>query len=105
MWVSSPVVVPAEIGSGIMDILQHLDSIGIEKLSIQANKLMPLEDITGQTMRHIGWKTTPSLDRTVRPKSSNSVGAERKSEYISLEDLARLAMDKIESLSIKGLRI
>ncbi|KAJ8526525.1 hypothetical protein K7X08_029002 [Anisodus acutangulus] len=40
-----------------------------------------------------------------RPKSSNSVGAESKSEYISLEDLDRLAMDKIEALSIEGLRI
>lgn len=66
MQVSSPVVVPAEMGSGIMDILQHLASIGIEKLSIQANKLMPLEDITGQTMQHIGWETAPSLDGTVR---------------------------------------
>ncbi|KAJ8568750.1 hypothetical protein K7X08_030972 [Anisodus acutangulus] len=131
MQVSSPVVVPAEMGSGIMDILQHLASIGIEKLSIQANKLMPLEDITGQTMRHIGWETAPSLDGTVRqdllqhesefgqnmagtqskkvklhrPKSSNSVGAESKSEYVSLDDLAPLAMDKIEALSIEGLRI
>ncbi|XVE97935.1 hypothetical protein REPUB_Repub03eG0061700 [Reevesia pubescens] len=47
MQASSPVVVPAEMGSGIMDILQRLASVGIEKLSMQANKLMPLEDITG----------------------------------------------------------
>nr|XP_010324021.1 protein PLASTID MOVEMENT IMPAIRED 1-RELATED 1 isoform X2 [Solanum lycopersicum] len=136
MQVSSPVVVPAEMGSGIMDILHHLASIGIEKLSIQANKLMPLEDITGQTMQHIGWETAPSLDGTVRqeflqhefeygknmagiqsnkgklhrPKSSsklesNSAGLDKDSEYVSLEDLAPLAMDKIEALSIEGLRI
>ncbi|XP_049413257.1 protein PLASTID MOVEMENT IMPAIRED 1-RELATED 1-like isoform X1 [Solanum stenotomum] len=135
MQVSSPVVVPAEMGSGIMDILQHLASIGIEKLSIQANKLMPLEDITGQTMQHIGWETAPRLDGTVRqdllqhefefgqnmagiqsnkgklhrPKSgkleSNSAGLDKDSEYVSLEDLAPLAMDKIEALSIEGLRI
>ncbi|XP_060189996.1 protein PLASTID MOVEMENT IMPAIRED 1-RELATED 1-like [Lycium barbarum] len=131
MQVSSPVVVPAEMGSGIMDILHHLASIGIEKLSIQANKLMPLEDITGQTMQHIGWETAPSFEGTVRqdslqhefdfgqnmagtqskkvnlqrPKSSNSLDAENKSEYVSLEDLAPLAMDKIEALSIEGLRI
>ncbi|KAF3616971.1 hypothetical protein FXO38_34148 [Capsicum annuum] len=30
MQASSPVVVPAEMGSGIMEILQHLASIGIE---------------------------------------------------------------------------
>ncbi|XP_070037326.1 protein PLASTID MOVEMENT IMPAIRED 1-RELATED 1-like [Nicotiana tomentosiformis] len=135
MQVSSPVVVPAEMGSGIMDILQHLASIGIEKLSMQASKLMPLEDITGQTMQHIAWETAPSLDGTVRqdllqqelefgqnmagtqskkckrhrPKSSklesNSVGVDRDSEYVSIKDLAPLAMDKIEALSIEGLKI
>lgn len=56
MQVSSPVVVPAEMGSGIMEILQGLASIGIEKLSMQANKLMPLEDITGKTMHEIAWE-------------------------------------------------
>lgn len=66
MQVSSPVVIPAEMGSGIMDILQHLASIGIEKLSIQANKLIPLEDITSWTMQHLGWETALSFDGTVR---------------------------------------
>ncbi|PHT30807.1 hypothetical protein CQW23_29602 [Capsicum baccatum] len=100
-----------------------------------ANKLMPLEDITGQTMQHIGWKAAPSLDGTERqdllqhefefgqnmagipskkgksqgPKSSklelNSAWLDRDSEYVSLKDLAPLAMDKIEALSIEGLRI
>lgn len=36
---------------------------------------------------------------------SSSVGKEMESEYVSLEDLAPLAMDKIEALSIEGLRI
>ncbi|CAN4099427.1 unnamed protein product [Withania somnifera] len=135
MQVSSSVVVPAEMGSGIMDILHHLTSVGIEKLSIQANKLMPLEDITGQTMQHIGWETASSLagivrqdllhnefecgqnmagnqskkGKSQRPKSSklesNSAGLDRHSEYASLEDLAPLAIDKIEALSIEGLKI
>lgn len=43
------------------------------------------------------------------PKSKtskkNTVGNEMASEYVSLEDLAPLAMDKIEALSIEGLRI
>ena len=59
MQISNPVVVPAEMGSGIMDILQYLASIGIEKLSMQANKLMPLEDITGKTMQQIAWEAMP----------------------------------------------
>lgn len=136
MQVSSPVVVPAEMGSGVMDILQHLASVGIEKLSMQANKLMPLEDITGKTMQQVAWEAVPALEGPQRdcisqhesvvgqdapegrtrvkgsssgPKSkksnTNTVGNEMASEYVSLEDLAPLAMDKIEALSIEGLRI
>ena len=37
--------------------------------------------------------------------NSSSVGGEMVSDYVSLEDLAPLAMDKIEVLSIEGLRI
>ena len=36
---------------------------------------------------------------------SSSLGGESASEYFSLEDLAPLAMEKIEALSIEGLRI
>lgn len=136
MQVSSPVVVPAEMGSGIMEILQGLASVGIEKLSMQAKKLMPLEEITGKTMQQIAWEASPALEGTqsenflqhesvvgqdnfggqpsvkarssgpkARKNSSRSVGNEMGSEYVSLEDLAPLAMDKIEALSIEGLRI
>ncbi|KAI7989953.1 Protein PLASTID MOVEMENT IMPAIRED 1-RELATED 1 [Camellia lanceoleosa] len=131
MQVSSPVVVPAEMGSGIMEILQRLASVGIEKLSMQANKLMPLEDITGKTMQQIAWEASSSLEaserqvllqhemevgqsiaggqKRVKGKSSkadsSSIGKQLDSEYVSLEDLAPLAMDKIEALSIEGLRI
>nr|GEU99467.1 hypothetical protein [Tanacetum cinerariifolium] len=62
MQVSSPVVVPTEMGSGIMDVLQGLASVGIEKLSMQANKLMPLEDISGKTIQQIAWASTPSFE-------------------------------------------
>ncbi|KAK4853743.1 hypothetical protein QYF36_013859 [Acer negundo] len=136
MQVSSPVVVPAEMGSGIMEILQGLASVGIEKLSMQASKLMPLEDLTGKTMQQVAWEAASTLegpesqymlqheselgqDLSVgqemgkrRPSgsrhsnySSTSVGSEMGSEYVSLEDLAPLAMDKIEALSMEGLRI
>ncbi|XP_010261991.1 PREDICTED: protein PLASTID MOVEMENT IMPAIRED 1-RELATED 1-like isoform X2 [Nelumbo nucifera] len=133
MQVSSPVVVPAEMGSGIMEILQRLASVGIEKLSMQANKLMPLEDVTGKTMHQVAWEAAPCLEATERQgllqhesvvgqetfggtkkgrnghKSNNlnmsSLSGQIGSEYVSLEDLAPLAMDKIEALSIEGLRI
>ncbi|XP_042499338.1 protein PLASTID MOVEMENT IMPAIRED 1-RELATED 1-like [Macadamia integrifolia] len=136
MQVSSPIVVPAEMGSGIMEILQGLASVGIEKLSMQANKLMPLEDITGKTMHRVAWEATPSLEEGERKSflqheleieqdrldgrkkgkggpsghRSNNMGSgalstDRGSEYVSLEDLAPLAMDKIEALCVEGLRI
>ncbi|XVE70667.1 hypothetical protein DITRI_Ditri10aG0089100 [Diplodiscus trichospermus] len=135
MQASSPVVVPAEMGSGIMDILQRLASVGIEKLSMQANKLMPLEDITGKTMQQVAWEASPTLEGPERQcllqhdfevgedmssgqkkvkrrsplPSSNKLNStsvnEMGSDYVSLEDLAPLAMDKIEALSMEGLRI
>lgn len=130
MQVSSPVVVPAELGSGVMDILQHLASMGLEKLSMQANKLMPLEDITGRTMQQMAWEASESQNLLQdEPKGGGVTSAGKKrdkeastgqkwknsisrlssdevdSEYVSLEDLAPLAMDKIEALSIEGLRI
>lgn len=66
MQVSNPVVVPAEMGSGVMDIMQCLASLGIEKLSMQANKIMPLEDITGKTMQQVAWEAMPLLEGTER---------------------------------------
>ncbi|XP_072995299.1 protein PLASTID MOVEMENT IMPAIRED 1-RELATED 1 [Typha latifolia] len=133
MQVSSPIVVPAEMGSGIMDILQRLASVGIEKLSMQASKLMPLEEITGKTVQQIAWDAAPALESCERQDLlqhhisdalaefnhngsgkrrkgkgldlASSSGREPASEYVSLDDLAPLAMDKIEALSIEGLRI
>ncbi|KAL5141220.1 Protein PLASTID MOVEMENT IMPAIRED 1-RELATED 1 [Glycine soja] len=136
MQVSNPVVVPAEMGSGIMEVLQCLASVGIEKLSMQAKELMPLEDITGKTMQQIAWEAMPSLEGAERqchlqhdpitvpdsagvqrdlkgmPSkqksgkfSSRTVANQTGSEFVSVEDLAPLAMDKIEALSMEGLRI
>lgn len=73
MQVSNPVVVPAEMGSGVMDILQGLASVGLEKLSMQAKKLMPLEDITGKTVQQISWENLPSLDGPKRLVVTTSI--------------------------------
>ncbi|XP_011078055.1 protein PLASTID MOVEMENT IMPAIRED 1-RELATED 1 [Sesamum indicum] len=134
MQVSSPVVVPAEMGSGVMDILQGLAAVGIEKLSMQANKLMPLEDITGKTIQQIAWEAAVSLEGPERQgllqhdyEIVQNISSEENSvkgissdhgsgksdltlygtdtEYVCLEDLAPLAMNKIEALTIEGLRI
>ncbi|XP_047174840.1 protein PLASTID MOVEMENT IMPAIRED 1-RELATED 1-like [Vigna umbellata] len=136
MQVSNPVVVPAEMGSGIMEVLQCLASVGIEKLSMQAKELMPLEDITGKTMQQVAWEAMPVLEGAERQShlqhnpitrqdsahvqrdlkgmpsvqksgkfSSRTVANQPGSEFVSVEDLAPLAMDKIEALSMEGLRI
>lgn len=133
MQASSPIVLPAEMGSGIMEILHGLASVGIEKLSMQANKLMPLEDVNGKMMQQLAWEASPALESSGRydllenhtldaagasnaasgkkkkkgrgADLSSSLGAISASEYVSLEDLAPLAMEKIEALSIEGLRI
>ncbi|GAU33168.1 hypothetical protein TSUD_206270 [Trifolium subterraneum] len=135
MQISNPVVMPIEMGSGIMETLQYLASIGIEKLSVQANKFMPLEDITGKTMQQISWEAMSSLEgkdrqcmqdhletrkgstyvqRDLKGSSSglksdefisSSICNNRDSGIFSLEDLAPLAMDKIEALSMEGLKI
>ncbi|KAK8348525.1 hypothetical protein V6Z11_A06G087300 [Gossypium hirsutum] len=134
MQVSSPVVLPAEMGSDIMDILKQLASIGIEKLSMQANKLMPLEDITGKTMQQVAWEAASTLEVSERQyrlqhdlefgqnmpsrqkrikrspgptsnKFSSSSVNKMDLDYVSLEDLVPLAMDKIEALMMEGLRI
>lgn len=136
MQVSNPVVMPADMGSGLMETLQYLASVGVEKLTMQANKFMPLEDITGKTMHQILWEAMPSLEgknrqchlqhdlvtrkgstcvqRGLKGSSSelksdeftsSSIGNQGGSSFCSLEDLAPLAMDKIEALSVEGLKI
>ncbi|XP_057960106.1 protein PLASTID MOVEMENT IMPAIRED 1-RELATED 1-like isoform X2 [Malania oleifera] len=133
---SGAVVLPAEMGSDVMEVIQHLALVGIGKLSMQVNKLMPLEDITGKVIQHV---VQDAASRWAMPESqvnlqceseagqdssgegkkavqfpsvqnyddlkSSSTGSEMGLEYVSLEDLAPLAMDKIEVLSIEGLRI
>lgn len=56
MQVTSQKVLPAELGSGFLEILQHLASLGVEEFSAQTNKLFPLENVTGKTMQQIAWE-------------------------------------------------
>ncbi|MQL92690.1 hypothetical protein Taro_025316 [Colocasia esculenta] len=116
----------SEMGSSIIEIQRHLASGGIEKLSEQASKVMPLEEITGKTMQQIAWETLPALEACERQpffkhfKAEGELGVGKSdaskgkigeisnpsaSNYVSLEDLLPLAMEKIEALSIEGLRI
>ncbi|KAF2287059.1 hypothetical protein GH714_037269 [Hevea brasiliensis] len=104
MQVSHAVVLPAEMGSDIIEILQHLASIGIKSLSQQAKKLMPLEDITGKTLQQIAHDAAVPARQTSLCHESLS-GAKMGSDYATLEYLTPLAMDNIEAMSIEGLKI
>ncbi|OIV99739.1 hypothetical protein TanjilG_26077 [Lupinus angustifolius] len=117
-------------------IMQVFNPVGIEKLSMQPNKLMLLEDVTGKNIQQIAWESIPVLQGTERQchlqndlvtvqdascvqtdlegtlskrKSikfkSSYVGNQTGKEFVSLDDLAPLAMDQIEVLSMDGLRI
>jgi hypothetical protein len=130
---ASSIVWPTEMGSGIMDVLHGLGSVGIEKLSMQANKRMPFEDVNGKMIHQITREAAPALESvdtydlldnnsidaliggvenaTFGKKKgwsadlSSSLGGENASEYVSPEDLAPLTMEKFKAPSIKGLRI
>ncbi|KAJ0030571.1 hypothetical protein Pint_13737 [Pistacia integerrima] len=136
MQVSRPVVLPAEMGSEISDVLEHLASVGIKKLSVQTKKLMPLEDITGKTLKEVALEATPITmvsKRQASPQYGSIFGQDAfgrrledeefqygwsyeyessglnsdamDSGWASVENFTSLAMDRIETLSIEGLRI
>ncbi|XVE53864.1 hypothetical protein DITRI_Ditri03aG0035900 [Diplodiscus trichospermus] len=79
MQVSRAAVFPAGLGTDIMEILRNLASLGIENLSLQVNKLIPLEDITGKTLQQIAEEATP---RAVVPES----GVELQQESLGQQD-------------------
>lgn len=58
---SGPVVLPAKMGYDVMEILQYLALIGAEKLCMQINKLMPLEDITGKIIMQVALDAASSM--------------------------------------------
>lgn len=66
MQASRSVVVPSEMCSGDMEILHRLESVGIEKLSTLAMKLIPFEDVGGRTMQQIAWEATSAMDACKR---------------------------------------
>ncbi|CAA3001722.1 protein PLASTID MOVEMENT IMPAIRED 1-RELATED 1-like [Olea europaea var. sylvestris] len=120
MQVSAPVLLPAAMGFSIMEILQCWASEGVEKMSAQANELMPLEDITGKTiqevlsevesrsnafkrwtLQHEKWPLTQDLNTLLSCSNCKDI----ESDYVCYEDLVPLALTNIETLLIEGLKI
>ncbi|XP_011101027.1 protein PLASTID MOVEMENT IMPAIRED 1-RELATED 1 isoform X1 [Sesamum indicum] len=125
--VSAPVVLPSAMGFTVMEILQCWASGGVEKMCIQANELMPLEDVTGKTMQQVlsesesrtdarkRWalqrKSEFGLESFVEKKpAENRLDAcsnceLMESDYVSFEDLIPMAITNIEGLLVEGLKI
>ncbi|GAB4837053.1 hypothetical protein Ancab_001968 [Ancistrocladus abbreviatus] len=128
MQTSRPIVLPAAMGSDIMEVLQSMASTGAERLSEQAHKLMPLEEVSGEMLQQLSQEASsrteeermvfsqhgsdfkPEVGGFPFASSHNNLYRSSKGEggglqCMSIEDLAPLAMDRIEILSIEGLRI
>ncbi|KAK6129511.1 hypothetical protein DH2020_036744 [Rehmannia glutinosa] len=132
--VSAPVVLPPAMGFTMMEILQRWASGGVEKMCIQVNELMPLEDVTGKTMQQVlseaesgsiafnrwglQWKSDVG-DESFAEKIPNghppfshsseniscSNSEQIESDYASFEDLIPMAITNIEGLLVQGLKI
>lgn len=110
MQSSKPVVVPSAMGSSAVDILRHLASLGPETLAKQAMAAMPLEDITGKVADEVitMGSSTPHASGQRGNWHPNSTQSSKKGgydDYVSLEDLAPLAMQNVEALAIDGLKV
>ncbi|PHU09231.1 hypothetical protein BC332_21091 [Capsicum chinense] len=128
MQFSCPVVLPASMGCNVMEILSCWASGGISKMSAQADKLMPLEDITGRNIQEMAPETRSRLKLDGRfsfwyglfdMKDSEDLLFHQSSghlnsttiiddvalDFVFMEDLALVAMDEIEPLTLEGLRI
>jgi hypothetical protein len=71
MQVSKPLAMPVETDLSAIDILHSLASLGAEKLSLQAEAMMPLEDITGKALQQVALEAGSGLDIS---KSRNLIG-------------------------------
>ncbi|KAK8597586.1 hypothetical protein V6N13_094989 [Hibiscus sabdariffa] len=130
MQVSRAAVFPARLGIDVMEILQNLASLGIENLSVQLHKLMPLEDITGKTLQQVALEaasTAVALERWGELKQElqcEQDSFDQRNEVegfqfcwthdntcsglidcVSMENIVPSVMNKIEALALEGLRI
>ncbi|KAL8054403.1 hypothetical protein ABFS82_05G137400 [Erythranthe guttata] len=102
--VSAPVVLPSKMGFTVMDVLKCWASEGVEKMCVQTNELMPLEDVTGKTMQQVLSESESHYsNRWALEQGFDS--EERNSDYVSTEDLIPMAITNIEGLLIEGLKI
>ncbi|CAI8606028.1 unnamed protein product [Vicia faba] len=110
---SNPVVLPAKMGNDILDILLNMASARLQELCDYITKLMPLQDITGKSIKHIVSDADTTIEAPGRQGlREHDLFEEFPSSYlaykdnsVSLESIAPMSIDKIEALLIEGLRI
>lgn len=113
---SNPVVLPAKIGNDILDILLYMASARVEELCNYISKSMPLLDITGKSIKHIVSDAKTNKEASGRKGSwqhdlfeefpcSYLTDKDKCLDSLSLEAIAPMTINKIESLLIEGLRI
>ncbi|XP_058724987.1 protein PLASTID MOVEMENT IMPAIRED 1-RELATED 1-like [Vicia villosa] len=110
---SNAVVLPAKMGNDILDILLNMASARVQELCGYITKLMPLQDITGKSIKYIvsdadtNTETSQGLHEPdlFEEFSSYLTDKDKCLESVSLEAIAPMSIDKIEALLIEGLRI
>ncbi|KAK9076858.1 hypothetical protein SSX86_005192 [Deinandra increscens subsp. villosa] len=110
--VSSAVVLHPAMGSTGMDILVKWSTLGPEKMLSQMTCLMPLEVITGKTLQQASWKAEcqmAEIERGAEILDESETGTmfcrEIDSGCVCLSNIIPLTIEKIQYLSIEGLRI
>ncbi|KAL8152290.1 hypothetical protein V2J09_010050 [Rumex salicifolius] len=106
--VSKPSVLPAAMGTELLDVLQGMAFGGLELMTKQAREMMPLADLSGKIIQTLACSEEMSGrdEMYVKLESwGSSTGDDYGFEDISIKELVPLVMDSIESLSIEGLRI
>ncbi|XP_071737063.1 protein PLASTID MOVEMENT IMPAIRED 1-RELATED 1-like isoform X2 [Rutidosis leptorrhynchoides] len=115
LHVSNSVVIPLEMGCNGMDILMKWATVGSEKMLFQATRLMALEEITGKTLQQEAWESKSKMEALERgqwllhksevEETQTKICCEIDSEYVSIDNIIPLAIEKIQYLLIEGLRI
>lgn len=66
MQASCPTVLPKAMGTSGIEILQCWALVGVEKMSMQVNDLMPLDDITGKMIQQVAWEALSGSEEIER---------------------------------------
>ncbi|CAL0332201.1 unnamed protein product [Lupinus luteus] len=108
---SDPVVLPTKMGDDILEILLRVASNGVEELCNHMYRLMPVQDITGRSLERIAKNESPERQGSWQQDLFDEFPYDYLTnggmdlDSVSLAAIAPIAINKIETLLIEGLRI